>query len=182
MFGYAFADLQQYKWFKEKSLEEEKVNYSPLKDIVNIDLKTDEDKKIALKNPVYLLFLVVQKFHQSQGRYPLPEHRAEDIETLKSTRSSLLEPLTQDPVAVLPDEYFTNIFSKLAPVCAITAGIVCQEVTAAISQKQVLFNNMFLFSPTTHIGYFFKATSSSAPEDTKSTTHITNIEMVDEIL
>ncbi|KAL1462865.1 hypothetical protein WDU94_014670 [Cyamophila willieti] len=182
MFGYAFADLQQYKWFKEKSLEEEKANYASLKEVLNIDLKSDEEfKKIALKNPAYLLFLVVQNFRQTQGRYPLPEHRADDIEALKSARSSLLEPLTQDPLVALPDEYFTNIFSKLAPVCAITAGIVCQEVTASISQKQVLFNNMFLFSPSTHIGYFFKVVPTSAAGDT-NTTHITNIEMVDEIL
>ncbi|KAI5750830.1 hypothetical protein M8J77_001588 [Diaphorina citri] len=181
MFGYAFADLQQYKWFKEKSLDEEIVSYSSLKEVLNIDLKADEEfKKIAIKNPAYLLFLVLQNFHKTQGRYPLPEHRTEDIELLKSARSSVLDSLTEDPVTALPDEYFTNVFSKLAPTCAITGGIVCQEVTAAISQKQVLFNNMFLFSPVTHIGYFFKALPTSATVETKS--NITNIEMVDEIL
>lgn len=182
MFGYAFADLQEYTWFKEKSLVEDKVKYLPLQEIFNIDLNADKEfKKIALKNPTYLLYLVLQNFHQTQGRYPQPESRFKDIEALKEARRITLDPLTDNPVEVLPDDYFTNLFSKLAPVCAITAGIVCQEVTAAISQKSVMFNNMFLFSPVTHIGYFLKVAPTDAITDSQPSS-ISNVEVVDDIL
>lgn len=180
MFGYAFADLQEYKWFKEKSVDEENVNYLPLKDVLQVDMQADEEfKKIASKNPAYLLFLVLQYFRQTHGRYPQPDSRAEDIELLKKARSKVLEPLTDAPQLALTDDYFTNIFSKLAPVCAITAGIVCQEVTAAISSKSVLFNNMFLFSPVTHIGYFLRVGPTASLTEPLA---VTNVEMVDEIL
>jgi len=42
--------------------------------------------------------------------------------------------------------YFSNCLAALSPVCAITGGVLAQEIIKAVSQRDAPHNNFFFYN------------------------------------
>jgi len=56
-----------------------------------------------------------------------------------------------------------NICGHLGPVCAITGGVLAQEIVKAISQKDEPISNLFVFDPVYGTGVVEKFSRKDTP-------------------
>lgn len=86
------------------------------------------------------------EFLEKYGRPPHPSTRTEDLEKLKGLRNDYLTKhnLTVEQVK---DELFSNVYGQLSPICAISGGVLAQEIVKAISHRDEPIVNFFVYNP-----------------------------------
>ena len=50
-------------------------------------------------------------------------------------------------------DFSRNVFGEIAPVAAVTGGVLAQEVVKAVSRKDVPLINLFVYNPVDGTGY-----------------------------
>ncbi|CAG7824020.1 unnamed protein product [Allacma fusca] len=163
--SFMFSDLGEHQYRKEivtqstKTLPEStKViegvsRFAPFQDLLNLDWSLDELSKRAKKtNPAFFALFVLLDFIEEKNRRPDPFKREADYLELLNRRDAYVERhgISKEKV---PDELFTDVFGAIAPVCAITGGVVSQEVVKAVSHKDVPLVNLFVYNPVDGTGY-----------------------------
>ena len=90
----------------------------------------------------FFVMQAVDEFSQSEGRFPM--HCEEDYAKLNEIREKVLEKyeMKKDFVA---DDFHLYCVGELCPTCAVTGGVISQEVIKCLSQKGTPHRNTLMF-------------------------------------
>ncbi|XP_054265584.1 SUMO-activating enzyme subunit 1 [Macrosteles quadrilineatus] len=179
-YGYMFADLQTQEYMdeiktvkklskaignkKQKLQDTEMVtvnkkgtlHYPTLQESLKVCKNIANMSKRTLADMVsFFLLKILLKFRADVGRNPQAATRVEDLETLKKIRESEMQSF-KVAVDQVPDEYLSNLFSQISPICAILGGELAQEVIKTVSQKGEPHDNFFFFNPVRNHGIVIK--------------------------
>jgi len=120
--------------------------YTQLKNAINFEWNLEENsKKLKLAPKAYFIARVLLEFRAREGRDPESEHAESDRAKLKDLSREVLQSLGVS-VDYLGDEFCSNCFAALSPVCAITGGVLAQEIIKAVSQRDAPHNNFFFYN------------------------------------
>jgi len=162
-FGYMFSDLGEHKYKREivtpqpnnkpdKTKVIDGVSYfMPLQDVFSIDFSLPEfAPRVKKTNAGVFTFFVLLEFFEQHKRKPT--NSASDIEELLKLRNGFAQ---KNGISseLIDDANFTNVYGALSPVCAITGGILAQEVVKAISHKDCPLVNLFVYNPVAGSGF-----------------------------
>lgn len=180
-FGYCFADLGMHEYVEKQMIkvEEQEVDGQPGGKRQKLDgnKKENEEEEIvlvkvtdeycsleesftedwskrtkrSLRYSSYVFFItqIIDKFYEKNSR--LPTREEEDKQLLNVLRSEVLKK-AELPEKFIPDDFTDYLISQLNPVCAITGGVLGQEIIKAASQRDATHNNYFFFNGLTNTG------------------------------
>lgn len=130
----------------ETVIEKKSVQFTRLKEALDVDWKSSENAKKVKKTPLaYFIMKVVLEFMENEGRRPEVAKASEDKTLLTTLKSEVLEQIGV-PADLIQDEFASKCFAELSPVCAIVGGILGQEVIKAVSHKDAPHNNFFFYN------------------------------------
>lgn len=170
-YGYMFADLNQHEYAEEiqKNVKtcdntsgepvpkkakhhtetvtvKKSCHFTRFKAALDVNWIAEDKLKILKKTPdTYFIIRVLLEFRSKHGRSPSTKHQQSDIEELHLLRQHVIGVLGID-AALIPEEFTEYCFSSLSPVCAVTGGILGQEIIKAVSQKDTPHNNFFFYN------------------------------------
>jgi len=156
--GYIFSDLgEEHNFTRDIVVNATKARpettrtlqgkavFPPFQDVANVDWNVvlKSQKKI---NPSTFAMFVLLEFLEKNERPPQPGSLNDDYKKLKELRD---EYLVQHKLELeqIPDEMFSNVYGQLGPVCAITGGVLAQEIVKAISHRDAPIINFFVCNP-----------------------------------
>jgi molybdopterin/thiamine biosynthesis adenylyltransferase len=163
--SYMFSDLGEHQYRKEivsiatkTAPESVKViegvsRFTPFEDLLKLDWSSEQfSRRVKRTNSAFFSLFVLLDFIEEHNRRPDPSQRDADYQDLLNRRDAYVED-HGIPKEKVPDELFVNVFGDIAPVCAITGGVVSQEVVKAVSHKDVPLVNLFVYNPVDGTGY-----------------------------
>ncbi|KAJ3644564.1 hypothetical protein Zmor_022288 [Zophobas morio] len=169
-FGFAVSDLQEHDYFEDrvqlqsgqkrghdgekKTIKvEAKMTFPPLNKVLILP-NTKQDinaiKKMSRPNNLFVALLVLLEFRRQHDRDPAAAKMSEDVDTLKSISSQIVELYNFSNIQM--DDLYELFFGDISPVCAVLGGVMAQEVIKAVSHKEPPINNIFLFDPVSYSG------------------------------
>jgi len=168
-YGFMFANLHQHHYAedvvshpavkpgdqKTASDEEQHIrtvrkmsSYCALSRVVAVDWSAADYAGRLKKTPkTYFIIRALLEFRSSQGRDP----ELSDLEALKVTANQLFASMGL-PADFIQDDFTSYCLAAISPVCAITGGILAQEIIKSVSQRDAPHNNFFFYSGTDGAG------------------------------
>lgn len=122
--------------------------FTPLAEALDMDWSSVPPRKLQRTPNTYFIMQILQEFREQKGRNVSIDHVAEDKETLKELKTSILNKLKVTNKQVVPEDFAEHCFAGLSPVCAVVGGVLGQEIIKAVSQKDAPHNNFFFFNGT----------------------------------
>ncbi|XP_074604813.1 SUMO1 activating enzyme subunit 1 [Brevipalpus obovatus] len=132
----------------QKSYVERQLDFVPLRTALSVKSGKAGIGITKRTSPVLALTHILFEFHRKTGRFPTPETRQQDMETLSSLKESVLNELELPNTALkeLEDENcFENVFGRFSPISAIIGGVLGQDIIRAITNQDAPIRNFFLF-------------------------------------
>lgn len=134
------------KYEDETKTVKKTIDFKPFKDVDGIDWSSEDYSKRLKRTPVsYFILRILLAFREKFGRAPSTKSLAADREELASLRESTLSSMKVD-ATVVPEDFLQYCFAELSPVCAVTGGVLGQEIIKAVSQKDTPHNNFFFYN------------------------------------
>lgn len=122
------------------------VSFAQLRDVISVDWTVEANAVKLRKTPkTYFIIRILLEFRAQEGRDPDIDHVDTDANKLKEIAVKVLKSLgiSED---FLDLDFTVHCVSALSPVCAITGGILAQEVIKAVSQRDIPHNNFFFYN------------------------------------
>lgn len=121
-------------------------SFAQLCDVIGVDWSLEENATKLRKTPkTYFIIRILLEFRTREGRDPDIDHVDADTDKLKEIAAEVLKSLGIDQ-DWLDLDFTAHCVSALSPACAITGGILAQEVIKAVSQRDVPHNNFFFYN------------------------------------
>jgi ubiquitin-like 1-activating enzyme E1 A len=131
-------------------------SFSPLRNVLNIDWSIEPNSTKLKKTPkTYFIVRVLLEFRTREGHDP--EGSQDDCDKLKVIAADVWKSLGV-PEDWIDEDFYSQCAMALSPVCAITGGILAQEVIKAVSQRDAPHNNFFLYNGVDSSGLVDKIT------------------------
>ncbi|KAK2140135.1 hypothetical protein LSH36_1471g00014 [Paralvinella palmiformis] len=170
-YGVCFADLQEHVYVEEKVIHtaaprmpasdepvvkkkkteagtttvQMRMLFTELADSFNIDWSCGDNNKFLKKTPAaFFIYTVLLNFRDHYGRDPNPSQAPQDKELLLELRNEVLNNIHVDS-SIINKVFVDHCFGELSPVCAITGGVLGQEIIKAVSKRDEPHNNFFFY-------------------------------------
>lgn len=121
-------------------------SFAPLRDAISVDWNLEANATKLRKTPkTYFIIRILLEFRAREGRDPDIDHVDVDVDKLKEITCEVLKSLgvRED---LLDLDFTEHCVSALSPICAITGGILGQEIIKAVSQRDAPHNNFFFYN------------------------------------
>nr|XP_039255429.1 SUMO-activating enzyme subunit 1-like [Styela clava] len=178
-YGYCFADLGMHDFVREEvkkekkydldgepeakkskldekgKKEEEKIlvrvtdEFCSLEESLTEDWSTRSRRIMRQSSYIFFIIKVIDKFKEKTGRSPT--FGKEDQNLLLELRNEVLKDSNVSETYI-PEEFPQFCISELNPICAITGGVLGQEIIKAASQRDAPHNNYFFYNGRSHAG------------------------------
>ncbi|XP_044732419.1 SUMO-activating enzyme subunit 1 [Chrysoperla carnea] len=139
-----------------KQIKEEKVEYQQntelfptLKQALRVNFSSNPyAKQIRRKklDPTFFAVMALLRFRTVFKRDPAQQSWKEDFGRLLRIRKEIMQ-VFQVNIDYFPKEYLFNVIGQFSPTCAITGGVLAQEIIHAIGGTEPPHKNFFLFNP-----------------------------------
>lgn len=165
-YSYMFADLNEHEYAEDVQAKpaksDDKESGEPLSKKTKMDTVTVKNvcsfKRFAdtlsvsweyrsvKKTPItHFIIRVLQKFVDIHGRKPSCVTADDDKVLLDKLRPDVLASMGVSE-SLIADDFYDHCFGELSPVCAVTGGILGQEIIKAVSRRNRPHNNFFFYN------------------------------------
>jgi len=135
--------------------------FCPFQEVLDMNWKNASAGFLRKSKPAIHVILVLLEFLEKFKRPPTPGS-SNDITEFHNLLDAYLTNNGLSKDLILPT-LTSNISGQLGPVCAITGGVLAQEIVKAISQKDEPISNVFVFDPVLGTGIVEKFSRADTP-------------------